>query len=87
MKTVRLSVIFQRYSTWYKAAFPGTWLEPRNENNFAKALGKIPELVNMKKTKLCNLYTIQCPEYFGKTIHELDDDDEPDPKRQKSIDF
>ena len=43
----------------------------------------------MKKTKICNLYTIQCPEYHGKAIYELgDDEEEPDAKRQKSaIDF
>ena len=87
LRTVRLSVIFQRYKTWYAAAYPGTWLEPRNENSFAKSLNKIPDLVNMKKTKICSLYTIQCPAYVGKTIHELDDD-EPEAKRQKSaIDF
>ena len=84
MKTVRLSVTFQRYRIWYAAAFPGIWLEPRNENSFAKALGKIPGLVKMKKTKMCNLYTIECPDYCGKTIYELDDD-EPDAKREKSV--
>ena len=86
LKTVRLPVLFQRYKLWYAAAFPGTWLEPRNENTFAKALTKIPDLVIMKKTKICNLYTILCPEYHGKEIYELDNDDaEPETKRQKSI--
>ena len=43
----------------------------------------------MKKTKVCNLYTILCPEYHGKEIGELNDDDaEPEAKRQKpAIDF
>ena len=88
-KTVRLPVLFQRYKIRYAAAFPGTWLEPRNKNPFAKSLIKIPDLVKMKKTKVCNSCTIQCPEYAGKTIYELDDDDaEPDSKRQKpTIDF
>ena len=86
LKTVRLPVLFQRYKLWYAAAFPGTWMEPRSENSFAKALGKIPDLVKMKKTKVCNLYTILCPEYHGKEIYELDNDDaEPETKRQKSI--
>ena len=72
---------------WYAAAYPGTWLEPRNENSFAKALTKIPDLVTMKKTKVCNPYTIQCPAYHGRETHELNDDDaEPEAKRQK-IDF
>ena len=82
---VRLSVLFQRYKIWYTAAYPGTWLEPRNENSFAKALTKIPEFVTMKRTKVRNLYTIKCPEYVGKEIGELNDvDTEPDAKRQKS---
>ena len=85
LKTVRLSVLFQRYKIWYAAAYPGTWLEPRNENSFAKALTKIPDLVTMKRTKVCNLYTVLCPEYVGKEIDEVNDDDtEPDAKRQKS---
>ena len=89
LRTVLLSVLSQRQKIWYAAAFPGTWLDARNENSFAKALGKIPELVKMKKTKMCRLYTIQCPKYVGKTIFELDDgEEEPDAKRQKSaIDF
>ena len=86
LRTARLSVIFQRYKTWYAAAYPSTWLEPRNENSFAKALTKIPDLVKMKKTKICNLYTMLCPEYHGKEIDELNDDAEPEAKRQK-IDF
>ena len=52
LRTVRLSVLFQRYKIWYAAAYPGTWLEPRNKNSFAKALTKIPDLVTMKKTKI-----------------------------------
>ena len=85
LKTARLPALFQRYKIWYAAVYPGTWLEPKNENSFAKALGKIPELVKMKKTKKCNLYTVLCPDYHGKTIYELDDDDdeEPETKRQK----
>ena len=88
LKKCRLPSLFQRYKTWYTAAYPGTWLEPRNENSFAKALTKIPNLVTMKKTKICNLYTVLCPEYVGKELDELiDDDAEPEAKRQKSADF
>ena len=88
LKTCRLPSLFQRYKIWYAAAYPGTWLEPRNENSFAKALTKIPDLVTMKKTKICNLYTVLCPEYVGKEIDEVNDDDaEPEAKRQKSADF
>ena len=88
LKKCRLPSLFQRYKIWYAAAYPGTWLEPRNENSFAKALTKIPDLVTMKKTKICNLYTVLCPEYVGKEIDEVNDDDaEPEAKRQKSADF
>ena len=81
-------MLFQRYKIWYAAAYPGTWLEPRSENSFAKALTKIPDLVNMKKTNICNLCTIKCPACVGKEIDELNDDAEPETKRQKSaIDF
>ena len=77
-------MLFQRYKMWYAAAFPGTWLEPRNENSFAKAIVKIPDLVTMKRTKVCNLYTVKCPEYHGREIDELNDDAEPEAKRRKS---
>jgi hypothetical protein len=88
LKKCRLPSLFQRYKTWYVAAYPGNWMEPRNENSFAKALTKIPNLVTMKKTKICNYYTVLCPEYVGKEIDEVNDDDaEPEAKRQKSADF
>ena len=80
-------MIFQRYKKWYVAAYPGMWLEPRNAISFAKALGKLPELIRVRKTAKCQTYAVLCAQFYGKTIAELEEDwtSEPDGKRQKLL--
>ena len=85
-------MIFQRYKNWYAAAYPGTWLEPRNAISFAKALGKLPEPIGIiKKSKVPDIRGVMCyvlcAQFYGKTIAELAEDwtSEPDGKRQKLL--
>ena len=80
-------MILQRYKKWYAAAYPGTWLEPRNAISFAKALGKLPELTRVRKTAKFQTYAVLCAQFYGKTIAELAEDwtSEPDGKRQKLL--
>ena len=52
-----------------------------------KALGKLPELIRVRKTAKCQTYAVLCAQFYGKTIAELEEDwtSEPDGKRQKLL--
>ena len=84
----RLGALYENFKAWHARAFPGSWMEPRSENAFAKALHKTSGFSTVKTNK-CNKYIIHTILDGGEILEEEEEileevpEEEIPVKRQK----